>query len=71
MLELTESEYAPWTIVAATSKSFTRKYVFETIISALEKQLGSKAPLRGNISADVSKDADLRAAMDSLSEGQL
>ena len=40
MLELTESEYAPWTIVEATSKSYTRKKVFETIISAVEKTPG-------------------------------
>ena len=46
MLELTESEYAPWTIVEATSKSYTRKKVFETIISAMEKSLGPKAPPR-------------------------
>ncbi|MGA7046461.1 MAG: hypothetical protein WBY98_09385, partial [Candidatus Sulfotelmatobacter sp.] len=71
MLELTESEYAPWTIVEATSKSYTRKCVFETIISALEKNLGSKAPPRNEVSAEVSKDAELRAAMESLSGGGL
>jgi len=71
MLELTESEYAPWTIVAATSKSYTRKCVFETIINALEKRLGSKAPQRASISRKASKDAELRAAMDSLSKGRL
>lgn len=71
MLEITDSEYSPWTIVPATSKSYTRKYVFETIISALEKQLGPKAPAPLDVSAKASKDADLRAAMDSLSEGRL
>jgi polyphosphate kinase 2 (PPK2 family) len=71
MLELTDSEYAPWTIIPATSKSYTRKCVFETIISALERQLGPKAPPPDGVSADVSKDAELRAAMDSLSEGRL
>ena len=49
MLELTESEYAPWTIVEATSKSHTRQKVFETIIAALEKRLGDKAPPRGEL----------------------
>ena len=44
MLELTESEYAPWTIVEATSKWHTRRRVFETIIATLEKRLGDKAP---------------------------
>ena len=34
MLELTESEYAPWTIVEATSKWYARQKVFETIIAA-------------------------------------
>jgi hypothetical protein len=45
--------------------------VFETIISALEKNLGSKAPPRNEVSAEVSKDAELRAAMESLSGGGL
>jgi len=69
MLELTESEYAPWTIVAATSKSYTRKCVFETIISALEKRLGPKAPPPSDVAADVSRDAELRRAMENLSRG--
>jgi hypothetical protein len=71
MLELTESEYAPWTIVEATAKSYTRKLVLETIINALEKKLGSKAPPRGAISGEASKDAELRAAMESLGGGGL
>src|ERR1022692_1726066 len=71
MLELTESEYAPWTIIEATSKSYTRKEVFETIISAVEKNLGPKAPPPSDISAEASKDAELRAAMESLSGGGL
>ena len=67
MLELTESEYAPWTIVEATSKSYTRKKVFETIISAVEKRLGPNAPPPTTVAAEASKDAELRAAMESLS----
>ncbi len=47
MLELTESEYAPWTIVEAPLRNgIPGKYVFETIIGALEKRLGAKAPPR-------------------------
>ena len=69
MLELTESEFAPWTIVEATSKSYTRKQVFETIISAIEKKLGPKAPPISDVFAESSKDAELRAAMESLSGG--
>jgi hypothetical protein len=68
MLELTESEYAPWTIVEASSKSYTRKKVFETVISAIEKNLGSKAPPT-DVAVESSKDAELRAAMDSLTGG--
>lgn len=69
MLELTDSDYAPWTIVEATSKSHTRKFVFESIIAALEKKLGTRAP-RTNVSAEASKDAELRAAMESLGGGR-
>ena len=46
MLELTESEFAPWTIVEATSKWHARKKMFETIIAAMEKRLGATAPPR-------------------------
>ena len=69
MLELTESEYAPWTAVEATSKSYTRKCVFETIIGALETRLGPKAPPRSDVAADVSRDAELRQAMENLTRG--
>jgi polyphosphate kinase 2 (PPK2 family) len=71
MLELTESEYAPWTIVEAASKWHTRRRVFEAIITALEKRLGDKAPPRNESSVAVSKDAELRAAMESLGGGGL
>jgi polyphosphate kinase 2 (PPK2 family) len=69
MLELTESEYAPWTIVEATSKSYTRKCVFETIISALERSLGPKAPPRIIATLDLSRDAELRQAVEDLTRG--
>ncbi len=70
MLELTESEYAPWTIVEATSKWHARKKVFETIITAMEKRLGASAPPRTQ-AAGMPRDADLRAAMESLGRGKL
>ena len=44
MLEMTESGFAPWTIIEATSKWWARKKVFEAAISALENALGDKAP---------------------------
>jgi polyphosphate kinase 2 (PPK2 family) len=71
MLELTESEYAPWTIVEATSKWHARKKVFETIITAMEKRLGASAPPRTQAAAGMPRDADLRAAMESLGRGKL
>jgi polyphosphate kinase 2 (PPK2 family) len=66
MLELTDAEYAPWTIVEATSKWYARKKLFETIIGAIEKRLGAAAPPRMESTAANSKDAELRAAMESL-----
>ena len=65
MLELTESEYAPWTIVEATSKWFARKRIFESIIGALEARLGPK-PLPSSLPELWWRDADLRAAMELL-----
>ena len=44
MLELTESEYGPWTIVEATSRRWARKKIMETVIAALEQRLGKLAP---------------------------
>jgi AMP-polyphosphate phosphotransferase len=71
MLELTESEYAPWTIVEATSKWYARRKVINTLISAMEKRLGAKAPPPTEYSEANRKDADLREAMESLGGGVL
>ncbi len=45
MLELTESEYGPWTIVEATSRWYARRKIFDTLIAALERRLGEAAPV--------------------------
>jgi len=72
MLEATDSEFAPWIIVEATSKWYARKKIFETIIGAMEKRLGPDAPPRSKAPAAAdAKDAQLRAAMDSLSKERL
>ena len=39
MLERTETEWGPWTIVEATDKRHTYIKVYETIIQALEERL--------------------------------
>ena len=44
MLARTDTPQAPWVIVEATDRCFTRVKVFENLIAALEKRLGSKAP---------------------------
>jgi polyphosphate kinase 2 (PPK2 family) len=64
MLELTESEFGPWTIIEGTSKWYARKKIFETIVAAMEARLGPHAPPRTEVPA--AKDAELRAAMESL-----
>jgi polyphosphate kinase 2 (PPK2 family) len=71
MLELTESEYAPWTIIEATSKWHARRKVMDTLIDAMERRLGAKAPAPAGFAESNVKDADLRAAMDSLGGGGL
>ncbi len=44
MLARTESEYGPWTIVEATSRWYSRKKIFDTVIRALEARLGAAVP---------------------------
>jgi AMP-polyphosphate phosphotransferase len=41
MFERTESEWSPWTIIAATDRRHTYLKVYETIIQALEERLGT------------------------------
>lgn len=44
MLARTEAEWAPWTIIESTSRWFSRRKIFETIIRTLEAKLGGAAP---------------------------
>ena len=46
MLERTESEWGPWTIVEATDRHWTRIAAFEAIIRALEAAAARRAPGR-------------------------
>ncbi len=43
MLARTDAPYAPWTLVAATDRYYTRLTVYETLIRALELRLGPLA----------------------------
>ena len=69
MLEQTDTEYAPWTIVEATSKWYARRKIFDTLIAALEKRLGPDAPAKSEPAKGAPRDADLRAAMEAAGEG--
>ena len=71
MLELTECEFAPWTIVEATSKWYARKKIFDTILAAMENRLGTDAPPRIEVPEAEARDAQLRDAMESLADGRL
>jgi AMP-polyphosphate phosphotransferase len=66
MLALTEAEYAPWTIVEATSRWWAQKRIFEGVIAALERRLGADAPPSKRSEGIAVDEADLRAAMASL-----
>jgi hypothetical protein len=57
--------------VEATSKWWARRKVFETIIAAMEKRLGDRAPATVEAPGDAAKDAQLRAAMESLGGGKI
>lgn len=47
MLARTDSPFAPWTIVEATDRYYTRVKVFETVIRTLEDRLGKKPARTG------------------------
>ena len=66
MLEQTDTEYAPWVIIEATSGAYARKKVFETIIAAMAKRLGPLAPPHMEFTDSDLRDADLRAVMESF-----
>ena len=66
MFQQTDTEFAPWVIVEATSSPYACRKVFETIIAALERRLGASAPPKMEPGAN---DADLREVMETL-EGQ-
>lgn len=40
MLERTDSEWGPWTIVEATDRRYTHMKIFKTLIDALEERMG-------------------------------
>lgn len=44
MLARTDAPYAPWTLVPATDRYYTRVMVYETLIRGLETRLGALTP---------------------------
>lgn len=69
MLERTDTEWGPWTIVEATSRWYAQRKVFDSLIAALEDRLGEHAPPRADeeaplTNADDRIDSDVRAAME-------
>lgn len=67
-LESTESDFAPWTIVEATSRWHARRKVFDIVIAALERRLGDRASGVEPDEQEGAPDDELRAAMHSLDE---
>lgn len=71
MLERTESEHAPWTVVEATSRWHARKRVFETVIAALEARLGELAPSFESAHARAERESDLRVISELFEQQKL
>lgn len=57
MLARTDAPYAPWTIVEATDRYYTRVKVYETLIRALEVRLGVQNPPELPERAETTKEA--------------
>jgi polyphosphate kinase 2 (PPK2 family) len=74
MLEQTDTEWGPWTIVEATDRWYPRKKVLETIIARLEDRLGPDAPPvepeDWQPDEDDAIDADVRQAMAEAESGR-
>ncbi len=74
MLEQTDTEWGPWTIVEATDRWHPRKKVLETIIARLEDRLGPDAPPvepeDWQSDEDDAIDADVRQAMAEAESGR-
>jgi polyphosphate kinase 2 (PPK2 family) len=69
MMQRTDTEWGPWTIVEATSRWYARRKILETVIFRLEERLGAEAPepvseaeLQQDM--DVRLEAELRLAME-------
>jgi polyphosphate kinase 2 (PPK2 family) len=60
MLERTDTEWGPWTIVEATDRWFPQKKVFDTLIARLEESLGENAPPPESPDATAEYDDDDR-----------
>jgi polyphosphate kinase 2 (PPK2 family) len=58
MLARTEAPHAPWTIVAATDRYYTRLKVIETIVQSLALRLGQSAVEAAAAAASPAKPAD-------------
>jgi len=62
MLERTDTEWGPWTIVEATDRRHTQVKIFETIIKALENRLGvSTIPV--DLSGETSEEEEIAAEL--------
>jgi polyphosphate kinase 2 (PPK2 family) len=59
MLERTETEWGPWTIVEATNRWWCRIKVFKTIIDALSARLDSMGKLPVEIAEELEDDAEI------------
>ncbi len=68
MLELSDSDYGPWTVIEATSRWYARRKIFEVLIRALEARLGGLAPPHVPASVEDEQEAELRAAIDENEE---
>ena len=70
MLERTDTEWGPWTIVEATDRRWARVKIFQTIVRRLEEALQERgAPLPERSSGDIDEqEVELQAELDAETE---
>jgi polyphosphate kinase 2 (PPK2 family) len=70
MLERTDTEWGPWTIVEATDRRWTRVKIFETIIQRLEEALQARDwPLPEEAPAEEEEEEELELEAEPVIQG--
>ena len=70
MLEQTETEYAPWTIVEATDKKYATAKIYATVIHQLEEALKKRTVQKEEKQTETSSSAGVSLSKEPLEKAE-